>query len=157
MRGIGMKTRIGRRREKGQTLVEFALCIVFVFILIIGSIEMIVMIYTYSVLADAAKEGVRYGIVHGTGLGAGNCSGPGGGGVTCTDSTAANVTMAAKNFAGLSFHDTNAMTISPTYPDGSSVAPSRVRVTISYSYQPVFGLGWPTMTVHAASEGRIAF
>lgn len=152
-----MKTRRGRRGERGQTLVEFALSIILVMILIIGSIEMIVMIYTYTVLADAAKEGVRYGIVHGTGLGAGNCSGPGGGGVTCTDSTGANVTTAVRNFAALSFHDKSAMTVSPTYPDASSVAPSRVRVTVSYVYQPLFGLGWPTVTVNAAAEGRIAF
>ena len=152
-----MKTRIGRRGERGQTLVEFALSIILVMILIIGSIEMIVLIYTYTVLADAAKEGVRYGIVHGTGLGAGSCSGPGGGGVACTDSTGANVTTAVRNFAALSFHDKNAMTVTPTYPDASSVAPSRVRVTVSYVYQPLFGLGWPTVTVNAAAEGRIAF
>ena len=151
-----MKTRISRQREKGQSLVEFALSIVLVMLLIVGSIELIVMIYTYSVLADAAKEGVRYGIVHGTGLGA-SCSGPGGGGVACTDATAANVTTAVENFAAFSLHDKNAMTITPTYPDGSSVSPSRVRVTVSYIYQPLFGLGWPTMTVNAAAEGRIAF
>ena len=57
-----------RHKEKGQTLVEFALSIVLVMLLIVGSIELIVTVYTYSVLADAAKEGVRYAIVHGTGL-----------------------------------------------------------------------------------------
>ena len=152
-----MRRRSGRHGEKGQTLVEFALSVVLVMLLIVGSIELIVMVYTYSVLADSAKEGVRYAIVHGTGLGATNCSGPGGGGVTCTDSSAANVKTAVKNFASLSFHDTSAMTISPTYPDASSVAPNRVRVTVSYIYQPIFGLGWPTLTVNAAAEGRIAF
>lgn len=152
-----MKTQMGRYREKGQALVEFALSIVLVMLLIVGSIELIVMVYTYSVLADAAKEGVRYAIVHGTGLGAANCSGPGGGGVSCTDSAATNVTNAVKNFASLSFHDSSAMAITPTYPDSSSVAPNRVRVTITYVYQPIFGLGWPTVTVNAAAEGRIAF
>ena len=35
-------------------------------IMIIGSLEMIVLIYTYNVLADSAKEGVRYAVVHGS-------------------------------------------------------------------------------------------
>lgn len=152
-----MIMRTGRKKEKGQSLVEFALSVVLVMLLIVGSIELIVMVYTYSVLADAAKEGVRYAIVHGTGVGVANCSGPGGGGLSCTDSAANNVIKAVQNYASLSFHDSSAMTISPTYPDASSVAPNRVRVTVAYVYQPIFGLGWPTVTVNAAAEGRIAF
>jgi Flp pilus assembly protein TadG len=126
-------------------------------ILILGSLEMFVLIYTYSVLADAAKEGVRYAVVHGTGVGTANCSGPGGGGVTCTDATANNVITKVTNYTSYSFHDSSAMTVTPTYQDGSSVPPNRVRVTVSYIYQPIFGLGWPTVTVNAAAEGRIVF
>lgn len=149
--------RARRRKQKGQATVEFALTILFVLFLIFGVIEMFVLVYTYSVLADAAKEGVRYAIVHGTGFGASYCSGPGGGGVTCTDSSGTNIQTVVKNYAALSMHDPNAMTITPTYPDSSSVAPSRVRVDVAYVYQPIFGLGWPTVTVSAAAEGRIAY
>jgi Flp pilus assembly protein TadG len=149
--------RMNNHKRRGQAAVEFALTIVFVMILILAAIELTVMIYTYSVLADAAKEGVRYAIVHGTGVGASTCSGPGGGGVTCTDSGAANVTTTVSKFTALSFHDSTAMTVTPSYPDASSVAPNRVRVTVAYKYQPIFGLGWPTMTVNAAAEGRIVF
>ena len=145
------------RGQAGQSLVEFALSILFVLFLVFGIIELTIFVYTYNVLADAAKEGVRYAIVHGTGIGASNCSGPGGSGVTCTDSTAANVTADVASFARLSLHDPSAMTVTPTYPDSSSVPPSRVRVTIAYNYQPIFGFGWPSVTVNAASEGRIAF
>ncbi len=152
-----MKLHSKNRKEKGQGTVEFALSIVFVIMLIVGVIEIIVMVYTYNVLADAAKEGVRYAIVHGTGIGTPNCSGPGGGGVSCTDSGAANVQAVVNKYASYSFHDSAAMTVSPTYPDGSSVAPNRVRVTVTYVYQPIFGLGWPSVTVHAAAEGRIVF
>ncbi len=152
-----MKWRMNNRKEKGQAAVEFALTIVFVMLLILAAIELTVMIYTYTVLADAAKEGVRYAIVHGTGLGAPNCSGPGGGGISCTDSGAANVKAAVNKYTSLSFHDSSAMTVLPTYPDASSVPPNRVRVTVSYNYQPIFGLGWPSVTVHAAAEGRIVF
>src|SRR6266568_8301069 len=150
-----MRKPTSRHKEKGQTLVEFALSIVLVMLLIVGSIELIVTVYTYSVLADAAKEGVRYAIVHGTGLGAANCSGPGGGGVTCTDSTGTNIQSAVNNYTRLSFHDNTAMVVTPSFPDSSSVAPSRVRVTVRYVYQPFLHLGWATMTVNAAAEGRI--
>jgi Flp pilus assembly protein TadG len=146
-----------KHKEKGQAQVEFALTIVFVMLLILASIEATVMIYTYTVLADAAKEGVRYAIVHGTGVGASDCSGPGGGGVACGDSGGANVTAKVNQYTALSFHDNRAMTVTPSYPDASSVAPNRVRVTVSYVYQPIFGLSWPTMTVYAAAEGRIVF
>jgi Flp pilus assembly pilin Flp len=149
--------RINNRKEKGQAAVEFALTIVFVMLLIIAAIELTVMIYTYSVLADAAKEGVRYAIVHGTGVGASTCSGPGGPSVTCTDSGAANVTAVVSKYTSLSFHDSTKMIVTPSYPDASSVAPNRVRVTVKYVYQPIFGLGWPTMDVYAAAEGRIVF
>ena len=33
--------------------------------------------------------------------------------------------------------------------------PNRVQVVVAYPYQPIFGLGWPTVTVNAAAEGRI--
>lgn len=150
-------TRMKHRGESGQSLVEFALSIVFVLVLIFGIIELTVFVYTYNVLADAAKEGVRYAIVHGTGVGASNCSGPGGSGVTCTDSSGTNIQATVGKYTTLSLHDSGAMTVTPTFPDSSSVPPSRVRVTIAYNYQPIFGFGWPSVTVNAAAEGRIVF
>ena len=134
-------------------MVEFALSILVLMLLIFGIIELIMLIATYNALANAAKTGVRYAIVHGTGNA--NCSGPGAPGVTCGDAGAANVTSAVTSYARLSLHNVSTMVILPTYPDGSSAAPARVRVVVSYPYQPFFGLGWPTVTVRAAAEGRI--
>jgi Flp pilus assembly protein TadG len=146
-----------RKPEAGQSTVEFALTTLIVMVILFGAMEFIVMIYTYNVLADAAKEGVRYAIVHGTGKGAANCSGPGGGGISCSDSTGANIQSVVSNFTRVSFHNSAAMVVTPSFPDSSSAAPSRVRVTISYVYQPFTNLGWPSMTVNAAAEGRIVF
>jgi Flp pilus assembly protein TadG len=145
------------RLQRGQATLEFGLTIVFVMLFIVGAIELVMLVYTYSVLADAAKDGVRYAIVHGAGTGAANCSGPGGGGVSCTDSAANNVTSEVTTYAALSLHDTSKMNVTPSYPDSSSVAPCRVRIDVSYVYQPFFGLGWPSVTVYAAAEGRIVF
>jgi Flp pilus assembly protein TadG len=148
-----------RKNQSGQAAVEFALTIVFIVLLLVSFLEVILMLYTYVVLADSAKEGVRYAIVHGTGNTA--CSGPGTTlttpAVTCPDVTGANVVDAVKGYAKYSLHDPAAMTVTPTYPDGLSAAPGRVRVEVSYLYQPFFGLGWPTLTVKAAAEGRITY
>src|SRR5215467_3551434 len=73
-------------------MVEFALVIVFLFVVFISILQMIMLMYAYSTLANSAKEGIRYAIVHGTGNT--NCSGPGTTGppaVTCSDTTGNNV------------------------------------------------------------------
>ena len=147
-----------RRRQAGQGAVEFIFAILFLMLFVAGIIEIIALVYTYNVLAESAKEGVRYAVVHGSANTAA-CSGPGPSGVTgvTCDSTAANVSTAVTTYASYSLHDTSAMTITTTYPDSSSAAPNRVRVAISYPYQPFFGLGWPTITVNAAAEGRIMY
>jgi Flp pilus assembly protein TadG len=143
-----------KKRQAGQAAVEFAFIIVFLVVLLMSFIEVTALVYTYSVLAGSAKEGVRYGVVHGT-LST-TCNGPGGAGIAC-DAGAAGVRNAVTTFATGSLNNTAGMTVTPTYPDGTSTPSSRVRVVVNYDYQPLFGLGWPTVTVRAASEGRIAF
>lgn len=170
MRPLG-RTKIRHRPyrwiSRGQAQVEFVLTILFVLLLIVGIIELIMLIHTYNVLADSAKEGVRYAIVHGCDFDSTACSGtcvfaspspP-----TCSDSGADNVKAWALNFARASLHDTSAMTVNVCYTtDGTtcgatSDAPHMVQVSISYPYQPFFGLGWPTVTVTASAQGRIVY
>ena len=148
--------RPARRGKAGQAQVEFALVIVFLMLLIVGFIEVIMMMHTYNVLADAAKEGVRYAIVHGA-ANTGGC-GP----ASCTAITGS--TGIVKTYAHNSMHDTTTMAVTVDYnPGGNNGAlacnksPCLVRVTVSYPYQPIFGLGWPTVNVHAAAQGRIVF
>jgi Flp pilus assembly protein TadG len=144
-----------RNNRAGQAQIEFLLSILFAIVVFVSIVEMILLMYTYTVLADAAKEGVRYAIVHGCSLAAASCSGtctP-----ACTDTAGANVTAYARNYLGASLHDPTAMTVNVSYPDSSSLPTNRVRVTVTYPYQPFFGLPWPTVTVRAAAEGRIFF
>ncbi len=157
------------KRETGQAQVEFALTIVFLMLLVVGFIELVMMIYAYNVLADAAKEGVRYAVVHGSSNG--TPSGP-----TCpcadidgppapvgTDAGNGSGYGVVRSFAQLSGHYVTgtAMTVNVTYPDTTNPpanqSPNRVRIVVSYPYTPFFGLGWPTITVNAAAEGRITF
>ena len=148
-----------KRGQRGQAAVEFALIIVFLILLIVGFTEMIMLIYAYNVIADSAKEGVRYAIVHG----AGN-TGASGPTCPCAAIDGAAGTGVVKTYAQLSMHDTTAMTVNVDYnPNGDNGAaacnksPCLVRVTVSYPYQPFFGLGWPTVTIRAAAQGRIVF
>jgi hypothetical protein len=127
---------------------------VFLVVLLLSFIEVTALVYTYGVLAGSAKEGVRYGIVHGT-LSTTCNTAPNG--VPCAAAVTA-MRGVVVNYARGSLNNTAGMTVTPTYPDGVSTPSSRVRVVVSYPYQPLFGLGWPTLlTVNAASEGRIAF
>jgi hypothetical protein len=169
--------KIALRSDRGQAQVEFALVVIFLFILVLSILETLFFMHTYNVLADSAKEGVRYAIVHGANNGlqmpplasctAASCSCP------CVDidgPPAPPGTVAGygstygvvKTFAQYSLHDTSAMTVTVTYGPADSPAitplnktPNRVQVVVAYPYHPFFGLGWPTVTVNAAAEGRI--
>src|SRR4029077_3383399 len=114
--------------QKGQAMIEFALAVLFVMVMIFSVVEFSMYMYTYTVLADAAQEGVRYAIVHGCGTTPSTCSG------TCTpacsDAGGSNVRREVKNWAQLSFHDIWAMGCTPSYPGGSASAPSRVQVNV---------------------------
>jgi Flp pilus assembly protein TadG len=141
--------------DRGYAVVEFALVILFVMVVIFWAFELLMMLYTYSVMADAAKEGVRYAIVHGCGNStcSGTCS------PACSDTTGANVASVVLNYARESGHNTSNLSlgsgITVNYPDNSATAPSRVQVIIHYTYQPFFTLGWTPPTINAAAEGRI--
>ena len=140
-------------RNRGQSSVEFALTIVFVMIVIFWTVELSMYVYTYSVLANAAKEGVRYAVVHGCGTNSGTCCG------TCTpacaDPAGANIVTQVTNFAQLSFHDVSAMTVNVNYLDGTAKSPNRVQVTVQYTYKPYFSFGFSPPVINAAAEGIV--
>ena len=155
------------RCDRGQALVEFALVIIFLFLLVLGILEMLFFMNTYNVLADSAKEGVRYAIVHGVNnkYAAGptcpcaKIDGPAGPSLAAAEDPTNTSYGIVKTFAQYSLHDSTGMTVTVTYPGGDATPankpPNRVQVVVTYPYHPFFGLGWPTVTVNAAAEGRI--
>ncbi len=58
--------RSSRERSRGQAMVEFALIAPLLFILILGTFEAGRFIFHYELLNNAAREGSRYAIVHGS-------------------------------------------------------------------------------------------
>jgi Flp pilus assembly protein TadG len=139
--------------DEGSMLIEFSLSVWTLFLMTFLIFEFCMAIYTYSVLGNAAREGVRYAIVHGTD--SGSCSGPSSG---CGDSAGSNVTAVVNSYASISFHDTSGMTVTPSWPDGTSTPSSRVLVTISYPYVAYLTLpGFNSPQMQITAEGRIVF
>jgi Flp pilus assembly protein TadG len=126
------------RKQRGQSLLETAMMIVVIFTVVFWIFELGWVMYTYSVLADAANEGVRYAMVHSGGDEAGTRS-------------------RVSTFAQMSLHNVSApaFTTTVTFPDGSASPPNRVRVTVSYTYVPWLSQFISTPTMHTYSEGRM--
>jgi hypothetical protein len=138
--------------EAGSLVVETALSLLLVLPMVFWLFEMCMLTYTYSVLGDAARQGIRYAIVHGTDTTL--CSGPSSG---CGDSSGANVTTVVQHAAAYSFHDLTKMKVQVTYPDLSSAPPSRVDVTINYTYVPYIKLPGIAQSVRLSAQGRIIY
>jgi hypothetical protein len=58
-----MKPIMTRHQEKGQSLVELALVLVFILILLAGVVDLGRMMYQYLTMRDAAQEGAGYAAV----------------------------------------------------------------------------------------------
>jgi Flp pilus assembly protein TadG len=128
--------RAGWRDTRGQSLLETALMTAIIFAVVFWVFELGWLMYTYSVLADAAYEGVRHAVVRS------------GGDASGTQDT-------VKTFATASLHNVTAMAVSVTFPDGNASPPNRVRVTVTYTYVPYLPayITAPTMLTYA--EGRM--
>jgi Flp pilus assembly protein TadG len=150
-------------RERGATMVEFAMTFLVVTFVLFLLVEFALWIHCYNTLADAAKAGVRYAVVHGSGT-SNSPSGPSCTSgcapvTTCTtDSTnVAAVKAEVQKWAAFSIYGTttSTMTVTVCYMDGSNTPPSRVRVQVSNSVSPFFSIFGGTPPVTAAAQGRI--
>jgi Flp pilus assembly protein TadG len=147
---ITKKELMKRNSEKGQTLIEFALVAFIFFIVIFAVIEMERMLLVYTTVANSARAGVRYAIVHGhdrTGSGANGPSTP-------TDYS--NVVNVVKNLAGVGALDTGKLTVTVNYIDGSNAPGSRISVKAVYPYDPFTALPL-SVNLGSLSEGVITF
>ena len=143
-----------RRGEAGQATIEFAFAVVTFLFLVFCCWELLMAMYTATVLGDAVKEGVRYAIVKGssgsTACGSGTSSNP------CSNDPF-NVKSRVTGFAQLSLHDVSGMTVNVNYLDTTNDAGNRVQVTVSYPYVPYINLSFFKPTLSATAEGRIVF
>lgn len=133
---------------KGEVTLEFALTLPSIVFVTLWFFELTMAVYTYTVLSDAAKEGVRYAVVHGA-------LSPSPSGPVCPCSAVENV---VRSYAQISFHDVSGMAVTVTYPDLTLNLPSSlVKVTVTYTYVPFLNLPWIVPLLKAGAEGRIVF
>ncbi len=141
-------------RESGATQIEFLMSILIVLFTLFGVFEICLAMYTMNTLADAAREGVRYAIVHG--VNNANCSGPNTG-TNCSnpDAGGARVQNAVLDYAKFSLHHLTSSDVVVSYPDGSNAPPNRVSVVITYNYIPWLSVPGIHPVLHARAQGRI--
>jgi Flp pilus assembly protein TadG len=147
-----MSRRRGRvRRRRGNTLVEMALIAVLLFLMLFAMVEFGRMALVYANIANAARVGARYAIVHGatnTGSGASGANGPG---------ATAEIESIVKDYTKGGLLDTTRMNITVTYPDGGLNTPgSRVTVQVRYPYDPFTVLPLE-VTLGSETTGVITF
>ena len=136
--------------RRGSTIVEFALVSFQLLLVILAAFEFGRMILVFTTVANAARIGVRYAIVHGSMSTASGVNGPSGPGST------ANVVNVVRDYAGVGLLDLSKLTVTVSYPDASNTPGSRVTVTTRYAYDPwvVLPLNVPLGTT---TQGVITF
>jgi Flp pilus assembly protein TadG len=120
-----------RRRRAGQTLVEFSMVTFLTVIMLLAIVEISRMVLVYTTVANSARAGARYAVVHGsnrTGSGADGPSGPA--------NNPAQVVTVIKNFASAGLLTTNNLIITVNYPGASNLPGQLLSVTVIYPYDP---------------------
>lgn len=145
-------------REDGATMVEFSLVAFLLIMILLGVVEMGRMILVYTTMANAARAGVRYAMVHGgdrTGSGPTGASGPSSG-ISCTCPEVQTVVNA---YAGAGLVNTANLTTTVTYPDSSNLPGSHVTVSVQYTYNPLVAYFTPSLStsLSSTSQGVITF
>jgi Flp pilus assembly protein TadG len=140
------------RADGGSSMIEFSLIAFMFIIVLLGVVEMGRMVLVYTTVANAARAGARYAIVHGADQTV-SSSGPGNP-CTCTQ-----VHTVVKNFASAGLVNTGLLTISVNYPDSTNTPGSRVSVTVAYPYDPLvkYFSSLLNQTLGSTSEGVITY
>lgn len=136
------------KNTQGTTLVEFSFVAFMLIIVILGVVEMGRMVLVYTTIANSARAGARYAIVHGGDLTSG-ASGAG---------NDANVKTVVKNFAGAGLMSLSDSNITVTYAP-SNLAGSTVTVKVVYTYDPLIPFFNTLLNVPlgSTSQGVITF
>ena len=137
------------KMDRGSTMVEFSLIVFMFIIMLFGVVELGRMVLVYTTVANAARAGARYAIVHGGDLTTG-ASGPG---------NTTQIQTVVQNYASAGLLNTNNLTITVNYPYGTNTAGSPVSVTVTYPYDPLVNYFNSALSVNlgSTSEGVITF
>jgi Flp pilus assembly protein TadG len=140
-------------REDGQAALEMLVSLTVVFSLVFWLFELCMFAYTCSVLNEAAQEGVRYAIVHGTNSSI--CSGPD---TTCTNqSPYSNVQAIVTAAASASLHNMSALTVTVSYVNSTAAIGNPVAVKVAYTYVPYLNFPGLANALTFTSQGQILY
>jgi Flp pilus assembly protein TadG len=133
-------------------MVEFSFIAFLLCMLLLSVVEMGRMVLVYTTVANAARTGERYAIVHGgsrTGVGVDGPSGPG--------TNPAQVVTVVKNFASAGLLTVAELVVTIAYPTASNAPGQLVNVTVVYPYDPL--TTWLPFRVRLGSttQGVIVF
>lgn len=108
-----------RRWKPGATMVEFAMTALVCFGLLVAVMEMSSAVYSYHMVCTAAREGVRYAIVHSP--------------TSANPATTDQIEDYAKTYAsGL---DVSQLTVTATFPNDPRLATQKdAKVVVTYNY-----------------------
>jgi Flp pilus assembly protein TadG len=152
--------RMGRSKAHGQALAEFALVAPIFFLLLFALIDFGRYVYYVQILNNAAREGARYAIVHGSkGL---PSSGPAESGTVSADPSGDNVRATVRNYlVGVIGQTTPTLTIDVCWQPQNGVGPAcsgdnrrgtPVDVNVNYQFRSVIPVvPIPPITVQGAS------
>lgn len=141
-----------RRIRRGQTLVEFSLVAFLTIVLLLSIVEISRMVLVYTTVANAARAGARYAIVHGatrTGSGVDGPSGP--------TANPLQVVTVVRNFASAGLLSTGILVITVNYPGASNAPGQPVNVAVVYPYDPLTTYFPLRLRLGSLSQGVIAF
>jgi Flp pilus assembly protein TadG len=144
-----MRTIKRRSSQRGSSLVEFAFVIFLLMLVIFASIEFDRFILVYTTVANAARAGARYAIVHGSDRSPSTgdpASGPG---------NTTNVETLVKQFAGSGMLTTANVNVTVEYPTDNKPG-SEVRITVTYPYDPFIVLPL-SVTLSSKTRGIIVY
>jgi Flp pilus assembly protein TadG len=141
---------MGSRR--GSTLVEFSLSVFLLVMVMLSTFEFTRMLLVYTTVANAARAGARYAIVHGGTRSGAGVDGP------SSSADHSQVDAIVRDFASTGALSVSNLTITVTYPTDNKPG-SQVTVTAVYPYDPF--LGWfkrfSGFTLGSTSRGVITF
>jgi len=142
--------RRARRRTRGQALVEFSMVAPIFLLILFGIIDFGRYVYYVQILNNAAREGARYAIVHGSRSLA--PTGPPAPGTVTTDPNGTTVVSTVKGYATGVIGDSSVLTVVPTWwhydsqpdpraalnsGDGDNGRESLVQVIVTYQFHSV--------------------
>ena len=133
-------TRRSRGWSRGQTYAEFMMVVLPAISLVFGIVSFAMTVYTYSFLSNAARDAVRYAIVHGS--------------KSTSPATSDSIQTYVRNEAqGLK---ASAISVSTTWNPNNSPG-STVNVQVSYSFHPFYPFANVTLPLSSSSQMVISY